>query len=162
MRAIAARTPLATAFTVLVIAIALTLPSSLGLAILSVRTATGDFANAVNVSVFFKQDVALDKARQLAASLRERNGVASVRLVSKEEAYKSFRQSSGFGEALDALGENPLPHALDLPFGTWHRARAVHRAAVVHLRRGQHSVYPATDARRPADHCAVRRSVVRA
>ena len=86
-----ARTPLATAFTVLVIAIALTLPTSLGLAILSVRTATGDFANAVNVSVFFKQDVALDKARQLAASLRERNGVASVRLVSKDEAYKSFR-----------------------------------------------------------------------
>jgi cell division transport system permease protein len=109
-----ARTPLATAFTVLVIAIALTLPTSLGLAILSVRTATGDFANAVNVSVFFKQDVALDKARQLAASLRERNGVASVRLVSKDEAYKSFRQSSGFGEALDALGENPLPHALDV------------------------------------------------
>jgi len=109
-----ARAPLATAFTVLVIAIALTLPSSLGLAILSVRTATGDFANAVNVSVFFKQDVALDKARQLAASLRERNGVASVRLVSKDEAYKSFRQSSGFGEALDALGENPLPHALDV------------------------------------------------
>ena len=109
-----ARTPLATAFTVLVIAIALTLPASLGLAILSVRTAMGDFANAVNVGVYFKQDVALDKARQLAASLRERNGVASVRLVSKDEAYKAFRQSSGFGEALDALGENPLPHALDV------------------------------------------------
>jgi cell division transport system permease protein len=109
-----ARSPLATAFTVLVIAIALTLPTALGLTIVSVRAATGDFANAVDVSVYFKQDVSLDKARQLAASLRQRSGVASVTLVSSEEALKSFRERSGFGEALDALGQNPLPHALDV------------------------------------------------
>ncbi|MEJ0098839.1 MAG: permease-like cell division protein FtsX [Pseudomonadota bacterium] len=109
-----ARAPLATSFTVLVIAVALTLPTALGLAILSVRAATGDFASAVNVSVYFKQDVSLEKARQLAASLRQRSGVASVKLVSADEALKSFRERSGFGEALDALGANPLPHALDV------------------------------------------------
>jgi cell division transport system permease protein len=109
-----ARAPLATSFTVLVIAIALTLPTALGLAIISVRTATGDFASAVDVSVYFKQDVSLDKARQLAASLRQRSGVASVRLVSADEALKSFRERSGFGEALDALGTNPLPNALEV------------------------------------------------
>jgi cell division transport system permease protein len=109
-----ARAPLATAFTVLVIAIALTLPTALGLTIISVRAATGDFANAVDVSVYFKQDVSLEKARQLAASLRQRSGVASVTLVSSDEALKSFRERSGFGEALDALGQNPLPHALDV------------------------------------------------
>lgn len=109
-----ARAPMATAFTVLVIAIALTLPTALALAIVSVRTATGDFANAVDVSVYFKQDVSLEKASQLAATLRQRSGVASVDLVSSEEALKSFREGSGFGEALDALGENPLPHALQV------------------------------------------------
>ncbi|HTQ35424.1 MAG TPA: permease-like cell division protein FtsX [Steroidobacteraceae bacterium] len=109
-----ARTPLATAFTVLVIAIALTLPTALGLAIVSVRQATGDFANAVDISVYFKQDVQLDKARQLAASLRQRSGVASVKLISADQALQSFRERSGFGAALDALGENPLPHALDV------------------------------------------------
>ena len=109
-----ARSPLSTAFTVLVIAIALTLPTALGLAIVSVRQATGDFATAVDVSVFFKQDVALEKARQLAASLRERAGVATVRLISADEAMASFRERSGFGEALDALGRNPLPHALEV------------------------------------------------
>ena len=109
-----ARSPLATAFTVLVIAIALTLPTALGLAIVSVREATGDFANAVDVSVYFRQDVPLEKAKQLAASLRQRNGVASVTLVSSEEALAAFRERSGFGAALDAIGENPLPHALDV------------------------------------------------
>jgi cell division transport system permease protein len=109
-----ARAPLATAFTVLVIAIALTLPTAFALIIGSVRTATGDFADAVNVSVYFKQDVSLDKARQLATGLRQRSGVASVRVVSADEGLKSFRKRSGFGEALEALGENPLPHALDV------------------------------------------------
>jgi cell division transport system permease protein len=109
-----ARSPLATAFTVLVIAIALTLPTALGLAILSVRQATGDLANAVDVSVYFKQDVPVEKARELAASLRARSGVATVRFISSEDALASFREQSGFGEALDALGRNPLPHALDV------------------------------------------------
>jgi cell division transport system permease protein len=68
----------------------------------------------VDVSVYFKQNVPLDKARQLASSLRQRSGIASVTLVSADEALKSFRERSGFGAALDAVGDNPLPHALDV------------------------------------------------
>jgi cell division transport system permease protein len=109
-----ARSPLATSFTVLVIAIALTLPTALGLAIVSVREATGDFASSVDVSVYFRQEVPLEKARQLAASLRQRSGVASVKLISAEEGLAAFRERSGFGEALDALEKNPLPHALEV------------------------------------------------
>ncbi|HUG72196.1 MAG TPA: permease-like cell division protein FtsX, partial [Steroidobacteraceae bacterium] len=109
-----ARAPMATLFTVLVIAIALTLPTAMGLAIVSVRQATGDFANAIDVSVFFRQDVPLEKARQLAASLRERSGIASVQLVTADEALEGFREGTGFGGALDELDSNPLPHALDV------------------------------------------------
>jgi cell division transport system permease protein len=109
-----ARAPLATAFTLLVIAIALTLPTVLGLAILSVRNATGDFANAVDVTVYFKQDVALEKAQQLATSLRQRSGIAKVELITADDALQAFRRQSGFGAALDVLKGNPLPHALDV------------------------------------------------
>jgi cell division transport system permease protein len=109
-----ARAPLATTFTVLVIAVALTLPMALGLAIISVRDATGDFSNAVDVTVYFKQDVPVEKARQLAASLRQRSGIDSVKLVTADEALESFREQRGFGGALDVLASNPLPHALDI------------------------------------------------
>jgi cell division transport system permease protein len=109
-----ARSPVSTTFTVLVIAIALTLPTALGLAIVSVRGATGDFASSVDVSVYLKQDVPLEKARQLAGSLRQRSGVATVKLISAEEGLAAFREQSGFGDALDALEENPLPHALEI------------------------------------------------
>ncbi|MEO8316421.1 MAG: permease-like cell division protein FtsX [Pseudomonadota bacterium] len=109
-----ARAPVATAFTVIVIAIALTLPTALGLVIISVRDATGDFSNAVDVTVYFKQGVPLEKVRQLAASLRQRSDIASVKLVTADEALESFRKQSGFGGALDVLASNPLPHALDI------------------------------------------------
>jgi cell division transport system permease protein len=108
------RAPLSTAFTVLVIAIALTLPTAFGLAILSVRDATGNFADAVDVSVYFRKGVTPDPARQLARNARQRDGVASVDLISADDALKSFREQSGFGAALDVLGDNPLPHALDI------------------------------------------------
>lgn len=109
-----ARAPLATAFTVLVIAIALTLPTALGLAIVSVRAATGDFANAIDVSVYFRKDVPIEKARQLATSLRQRSGIASVELIGADDALAAFREQSGFGAALDVIGTNPLPHALNI------------------------------------------------
>jgi cell division transport system permease protein len=109
-----ARAPVATAFTVLVIAIALTLPTAFALLITSVRSATGDFANAVDVTVYFKQGTSLDKAQQLATSARGRSGVAKVTLVSADAALKAFREQSGFGEALNTLEGNPLPHALDV------------------------------------------------
>jgi cell division transport system permease protein len=109
-----ARSPFSTAFTVLVIAIALTLPATFALLIASVRTVSGDFANAVNVTVYFKSDVSLDKVQQLATSARARKGVAQVRVIPADQALEDFRKDSGFGTALDALDKNPLPHAMDL------------------------------------------------
>ncbi len=109
-----ARAPVATAFTLLVIAIALTLPSTLALAIQSLSGVTGELSGAVDVSVYFKQDVPLEKARQLANSLKQRSGIARVDLIPADEALKQFREQSGFGAALDVLEGNPLPHALDV------------------------------------------------
>jgi cell division transport system permease protein len=41
-----------------------------------------------------------------------RADVASVALVNRDQALEEFRARSGFGEALDALEHNPLPHTL--------------------------------------------------
>ena len=37
-----------------------------------------------------------------------------MKVISADDALKSFRVQSGFGAALDVLGDNPLPHALDV------------------------------------------------
>ena len=40
-------------------------------------------------------------------ALRQRSGIARVKLISADEALKSFREQSGFGAALDVLEGNP-------------------------------------------------------
>lgn len=107
-----ARQPLATAFTVIVIALALALPASLWIVVANARAAVGGFQNTVEMTIYLKAGVALEKAQQLATSARGRPDVASVRLVSADEGLAEFREYSGFGDALNALEGNPLPHVL--------------------------------------------------
>jgi cell division transport system permease protein len=107
-----ARAPFATVLTVLVIGLALALPLALGLFVSNALSATGGFTGAVDVSVYFKPDVPLARVQQLAQSTRARTGVAAVQVISSDDALQEFRQYSGFGTALQALGNNPLPHVL--------------------------------------------------
>jgi cell division transport system permease protein len=107
-----ARAPVATLFTLLVIALALAVPSALQLLVNNAQRAAGDLAGAVDVSAYFRRDVPLDKVQQLARSVRERSGVASADVVSADAALEEFRKYSGFGAALEALHDNPLPHVL--------------------------------------------------
>lgn len=109
-----ARSPLATILTVLVIGLALALPAGLKLFVDNARSATGDFANAVDLTVYFKADVPLAKVEQLGRSARERSGVARVDVIPADQALEEFRQYSGFGLALEALEGNPLPHVLNV------------------------------------------------
>ncbi len=108
------RTPFATALTVLVIGLALALPLALALFVSNALRATGGFTGAVDVSVYFKPDVAVSRVQQLAQSVRGRAGVAAVQVISADDALKEFRQYSGFGAALQALGPNPLPNVLHI------------------------------------------------
>ncbi|HEV2700836.1 MAG TPA: permease-like cell division protein FtsX [Steroidobacteraceae bacterium] len=107
-----ARAPFATALTILVIGLALALPLALELFVANAMSATGGFTGAVDVSVYFKPDVAMTRVQQLAHSARARAGVAAVQIISADQALQEFRQYSGFGTALQALGSNPLPNVL--------------------------------------------------
>ncbi len=107
-----ARKPFSTGLTVLVIALALALPMALRLLVTNAEAATGGFANAVDISVYFKTDVPLAKAQQLERNARERPDVAKVEFIRSDKAMEEFRTYSGFGPRWMRLKENPLPHVL--------------------------------------------------
>ncbi len=109
-----ARAPLATLFTIGVIGLALAMPLGLKLFVDNARAATGDFANAVDLSIYFKIGTPLEKVRQLADRAQARPGVASVKVIPADTALAEFRKYSGFGAALDAISDNPLPHVLGI------------------------------------------------
>jgi cell division transport system permease protein len=134
------RNPFATALTLLVIGLALALPLALSLFVTNAQAATGGFANAVDMSVYFKTDVPLAKAQQLAADARQRSEVAEVTVIPADKALEEFRSYSGFGTALEALKENPLPHVLHVR----PRPRASSAAALESLRR-YFSAWPEVD-----------------
>lgn len=107
-----ARAPLSTLFTVGVIGLALAMPLGLKLFVDNARAATGDFANAVDLSIYFKVGTPIEKVRQLARRAQARAGVASATVIPADAALAEFRKYSGFGAALDAIRDNPLPHVL--------------------------------------------------
>jgi cell division transport system permease protein len=107
-----ARSPLASVLTLVVIALALALPTALRVFVTNAQAATGNFANAVDMSVYLKTDTPLAKAQQLAQAAQQRSDVAAVTLIPADQGLQEFRNYSGFGDALTALKENPLPHVL--------------------------------------------------
>jgi len=135
-----ARNPFATTMTFLVIGLALALPLALDLFVTNAQAATGGFTDAVDMSVYFKTDVPLAKAQQLASDARQRSEVAEVSLIPADKALDEFRTYSGFGTALEALKENPLPHVLHVR----PKAESSSAAALESLRR-YFSAWPEVD-----------------
>jgi cell division transport system permease protein len=107
-----ARQPFASLLTVLVIAVTLALPASLHLVIKNAQLISNNWENALDFSVYLKSNVTLNDATRLASLIEQRADVAHVTLISAQEALEEFKSASGFGNALDHLKTNPLPHTL--------------------------------------------------
>jgi cell division transport system permease protein len=104
--------PVATALTVLVMGIALALPACLDVLVRNAQAAGGSWDRALDVSVYLKPAIDAEAAVRLADKLRQRRDVKAVQIIKADDALKEFRQHSGFGEALEALSDNPLPNTL--------------------------------------------------
>jgi len=106
------RQPFATLMTMGVIAVALALPLFLTLLLQNARIATGGWNEAYDLSVYMDKRASATRVQALIKQLNARGDVAAVRLITADQALAEFRKDSGFGQALDALSENPLPDTL--------------------------------------------------
>ncbi len=107
-----ARQPVGSIMTIVVIAIALALPAGLRVLLNNAQILSGSWEGAIDFTVYLNVDVDVTRAEELTSEVQLRADVLEVVLVTREEALEEFRSYSGFGDALDALEENPLPHAL--------------------------------------------------
>jgi cell division transport system permease protein len=106
------RSPLSSTMTTAVIAIALALPSGLYVLLKNVQAVSDGWQNTGQISLFLKLSIDVDQMQKLAAQLATRPEIVSIDTVQAEQALSEFRNSSGFGKALEALDENPLPHVI--------------------------------------------------
>jgi cell division transport system permease protein len=106
------RTPFATLMTMGVIAVALALPLLLNLFLENAQSASGNWNQAYDLSVYMDKKAGAVRTQSLAKQLMKRADVAAVHVISAEQALAEFRRDSGFGKALDVLSDNPLPDTL--------------------------------------------------
>jgi len=106
------RRPFATLMTVAVIGIALAMPAGLYVLLNNAQRMVNGWEGASQISLFLKTEINAARAQQLTEQLRKHASIDSIDYISRDNALEEFRRLSGFGEALGALEENPLPAVL--------------------------------------------------
>jgi cell division transport system permease protein len=104
--------PFEALMTMAVIGVGIALPLCLHLALQNARELSSGWANAYDLSVYLDKGASLTRAQTVARELQARGDVATVRVIPAAQALAEFKDYSGFGDALDALGANPLPNSL--------------------------------------------------
>jgi cell division transport system permease protein len=107
-----AKQPFSSLMTIMVIGVTLALPAAMHLVIKNAQSISASWDNALDFSVYLKAGTSLNDAQKLADIISQRADIAQVTLISSADALLDFREHSGFGEALDHLTVNPLPHTL--------------------------------------------------
>ena len=106
------RSPFATLMTAAVIGIALALPSGLHVVLKNAQQLSGGWDGAAQISLFLKRSVSEAEAERLAQQIQKLPQVYEVSYISRRQALEEFQRLSGFGDALQALQDNPLPSVL--------------------------------------------------
>ncbi len=100
--------PLASLMTIAVIGISIALPTAAYVLLVNAQSASSDWDASARVSLYLDELSAAD-ANALLAEVRAQAGIADATYLSPAQALAEFRDISGFGDALDALQDNPLP-----------------------------------------------------
>lgn len=102
-------TPVASLLTMLVVALALALPTSFSLLLDNARHLVARWDGQAQISLYLRQDLALPAQQDLYRRLETRRDIARARLITPTQALEEFRDLSGYGDTLNLLEENPLP-----------------------------------------------------
>lgn len=106
------KTPLSTLMTAAVIGIALALPTGLHVVLKNVQQLSGGWNGATQISLFLKTNTSEARAQEIVGRLRAMSEINKVDYISRDQALAEFTRLSGFGDALKALDENPLPSVI--------------------------------------------------
>ncbi len=106
------RTPFATLMTASALGIALALPAGLYVILDHASQLSGDINSINQISLFMKKDVSEKALLKIQKKLQAYPEIAQVKHIDRDAALQEFQDNSGFGDALKALKDNPLPDLL--------------------------------------------------
>ncbi|VAW85328.1 Cell-division-associated, ABC-transporter-like signaling protein FtsX [hydrothermal vent metagenome] len=108
------RAPISNLLTVLVIAISLSLPALLLVALDNARSLVVGWDENAEISLFLDPSLTHSDGEHVKEQLLEWRELSGVRYLSAQQSLLDFKAYSGFGEVLELLDENPLPAVIVL------------------------------------------------
>jgi cell division transport system permease protein len=129
------RSPFATLMTASALGIALALPAGLYVILDHARQLSGDMDSINQISLFMKKEASNEAIQITKEKLERLPEIAQVKYINRTTALQEFQKNSGFGDALKALKENPLPNLLIVYPSLTHSAPEQIKALLVILKK---------------------------
>jgi cell division transport system permease protein len=101
--------PVSTFMTVLVLAVALALPSFLFTSLSNVAKLTDSWESENKISLYLKLELSENEIDSFVQRLLLRDDLIAIDLIDSEQGLLEFKEFSGFSQVLDSLSKNPLP-----------------------------------------------------
>ncbi len=95
--------------TIMVIGIALALPATLHVFLSKVDSLGASWQTSAQVSLFLQAKLPAQGLAGLTTELNSWPEIGSLEYISPEQALEEFKKTSGLGDALELLDQNPLP-----------------------------------------------------
>ncbi len=103
------KAPLASAMTVMVIGIALALPTGLYLLVKNLRGFDAQWQSATQLSVFLQKELPVSRLDKFLDELKQDKDISAFEYRDPTAVLIEFSQLSDIGDSLEVLDENPLP-----------------------------------------------------
>jgi cell division transport system permease protein len=104
-------TPVASLLNILVIGIALSLPTGVYVLLQNVQRLADQVVGIPQISVFLTMNASKDDIARIGKQLQQHASVDHVEYVSREQALEQLKHSTGLADVIGGLTQNPLPDA---------------------------------------------------
>ncbi|HFD33290.1 MAG TPA: ABC transporter permease [Gammaproteobacteria bacterium] len=105
-------TPLSSIFTIFVVAIALSLPAALQVAIKNLEAGRNTVNEQAKIALYLQMGTTQEEVNALIDQLKNNELILDIHYISPEQALEDFQQASELGNTLNTLKNNPLPAAI--------------------------------------------------
>ena len=103
--------PLAGFLNILVIGIALSLPTGMYVMLQNAQSLVAQLSGTPQISLFLTMDAKADEVEKLRKQLAQHPSIASAEFVARAQALEQLKQSTGLTDVIGGLEKNPLPDA---------------------------------------------------
>jgi len=104
-------TPVSSLLNVLVIGVALSLPTGGYVLLQNVQSLSDKLVGTPQISVFLSMGVSQDEINRFSKQLEQHAAISHVEFVPREQALLQLQHSTGLADVTGGLAQNPLPHA---------------------------------------------------